>query len=426
MYYSAEDKARVISLVAKTHGARQRRFEQDNGPSPSQRSPNSIEALVALAESASKCRHVSICHYFGEPVTPNDAPELCGGYCDVCKNPAKVRKHRDEGLIELDFPATQAVLQARGRAGDEDEDPFVDERGEDDYEPDRTQVQRRGGRLGGIEEEGSEEEDEDDEMPTPVQPNPRREGFRTAAVQRDRDRTKAMQTLEEEPESSPLPELGPVDLAPTQVDSSDPADEVEVVDRAARLAVDLKGSMVETPLDSEAELPPSAQSSKHIEPPAPVSDDEVVEVEEVAVADEVEAAAGAEVDAQAEAEVEAEEVAELMELDPEDALERKGPELADSADGLEGAGKVEPAEAIELSSDEEEPVAKRPKRLSHAPLFAPSSQADTDDDAGLPERLEIPPAGASKPPPRDARKEVSLPFKQMTTAHKAGAIKGRE
>ncbi|MGO8404159.1 hypothetical protein ACC783_38820, partial [Rhizobium ruizarguesonis] len=71
--------------------------------------------------------------------------------------------------------------------------------------------------------------------------------------------------------------------------------------------------MVETPLDSEADLPPSAQSGKHIEPPTYVADEMDV-VSEAAVDDEVEAAGGALEDAEVEAEQEAEEVADVMEL----------------------------------------------------------------------------------------------------------------
>lgn len=439
MYYSAEDKARVLSLVAKTYGARQRRFEQDNGPSPSQRSPNSIDALISLAESASRCRHVSICHYFGEPVTAQDAADVCGGYCDVCKNPAKVRKSRDEGLIELDFPATQAMLQGGGGRA-EREDPFEDERG-DDWEPDRTQAPRRGGRgpggLGGIEEAGSGEEEEDDEPITPVPANPRREGFRSAAVQRDRDQTKAMQTLEEEPESSPLPELdgGDEPVIPTQEDSSDPADDglliLDSVETAPVSALkDVKGSMVETPLDSEAELPPSAQPDKHIEPPSHVADDAEPESEPI-VMDEVEAAAEADAVAGAAEEDEAELGAEAMELDGDGALGRKGLELAELVVGEpEVVEAVEVTQAVELSSDSEpegeEPVAKRFKRLSHAPLFAPSEDEDEDEE-DLPEVVEIGLAPVKNPPPpRDTRKDVGVPFKQMSTAHKAGVMKGCE
>ena len=412
MYYSAEDKARVQSLVAMTLGARQRRFEQDNGPSPSQRSPKSIEALIAFAETASQCRHISICRYFGERVSLQDAPELCSNYCDVCKNPAKVRKSRDDGLIELDFPATQAVLQSRGSEV-EDEDPFADERGEHDYEPDRTQVpRRRRGGLGGIEEEGSEadEEDDADDPPIPTVVNPRREGFRTAAVQRDRDRNKAMRTAEEEPESSPLPEMGGGDLPaiPTQEASSDiEVDDVplpvQAVDSTGPPPVAGAGPAAETPLGSDAPLPPSAQRSKHIEPP-PCEASEMEVASEFAVVDGVEAVSAA----------------APIELDGEE------PGGADQPAEVEKV--VEAVEAVETSSDleDEKPVAKRPMRLSHVPLFAPDDDDDDsdDDDEDNPHKtLEIAPAPISKLPPRDARKEVGVPFKQRATAHKAGPMR---
>lgn len=211
LYYSAEDKARVTSLVAKSMSTRQRLHDQHNhGPDPSQRAPDSMAALIQFAESASVCRHVSICRYFGEKVAAQDVPKYCKRFCDVCKNGDKVRRERDEGLKELDFPATQAVLK-KARPLEEVEDPWQDERGGWDYEPDRTQAPGKGGEM----EQINEEEDCGAE-PTLVGLNKMREGFRTASSQRRRDADKAARALEPVPESSPLPEL-PGDYSTAEV-----------------------------------------------------------------------------------------------------------------------------------------------------------------------------------------------------------------
>lgn len=61
LYYSAEDKLRIKELVRKTHTSRQRRAERENALMPSQRAPNSIDALLSYCENVKVCRHVTIC-----------------------------------------------------------------------------------------------------------------------------------------------------------------------------------------------------------------------------------------------------------------------------------------------------------------------------------------------------------------------------
>jgi hypothetical protein len=75
-------------------------------PEPSQRAPESIQALLAFAENVKTCRHVSICtslpmmdpreirltrvgvgRYFGEEALPTDAKLYCDRMCDVCTSP---------------------------------------------------------------------------------------------------------------------------------------------------------------------------------------------------------------------------------------------------------------------------------------------------------------------------------------------------
>lgn len=109
--------------------------------------------------------------YFGEKVLPTEAVSLCNKMCDVCKNPASARERRDEGLISLDFAATQAAVRTI-------------EVDSEDSDPDRED------RHSGSEEE--EEESEVDEVRRAREMKDkgaggRREGFRSAGVQLERD-----------------------------------------------------------------------------------------------------------------------------------------------------------------------------------------------------------------------------------------------
>lgn len=61
LYYSAEDKQRIQSLVSRSHTSRVHRREKSGGVMPSQRAPDSITALLRYAEDVSLCRHVAIC-----------------------------------------------------------------------------------------------------------------------------------------------------------------------------------------------------------------------------------------------------------------------------------------------------------------------------------------------------------------------------
>ena len=110
--------------------------------------------------------------------------------CDVCKDPAKTRKRRDENLISLDFQATQAVVQRL-------DDP-------DDWEQN--------------DDERSNNDDNDsasDEV-SPRSKKPRYEGFRTAATEHGRERDK---DFEASKRGSGSKESGPAEVI--QVGSSD-------------------------------------------------------------------------------------------------------------------------------------------------------------------------------------------------------------
>ncbi|KAM0789144.1 hypothetical protein ACM66B_003197 [Microbotryomycetes sp. NB124-2] len=170
LYYSAEDKVRIKELVRKTMSSRQRKADQGHGLVPSQRAPESIDALLRYCEDASMCRHIGICRYFGEKVAPKDAPEYCVRLCDVCRGARRVLERRNKGLVELDFAATQRVERDVAEHENIDRDDFLGTPRHVDRPPSDA---------------------EDDDVGGAVGAKFKREGFRTALVQRDRDDERA-------------------------------------------------------------------------------------------------------------------------------------------------------------------------------------------------------------------------------------------
>ncbi|KAF8505247.1 ATP-dependent DNA helicase [Hysterangium stoloniferum] len=104
-----EDSVKVKKLVSTSHKARQMRALLESGPEPTQRTVDSLSALIGFAESTTLCRHVTICKYFGEIITETDPGVLdqyCRRMCDICKYPEKA-KRRHEKLSSLDFVNSQ-------------------------------------------------------------------------------------------------------------------------------------------------------------------------------------------------------------------------------------------------------------------------------------------------------------------------------
>ncbi|KII90932.1 hypothetical protein PLICRDRAFT_174284 [Plicaturopsis crispa FD-325 SS-3] len=122
LYYSREDVVRVRKLVSSSHARRQNIATE--GPPPSQRSVDSLTALVNFAESSITCRHVSICRYFGEHIDSNDTglvKRYCNAMCDLCKYPDKTRRRKNK-LSTEEYVGTQvAVLQRNARCDDDDD-----------------------------------------------------------------------------------------------------------------------------------------------------------------------------------------------------------------------------------------------------------------------------------------------------------------
>ncbi|KAF8586288.1 ATP-dependent DNA helicase [Ramaria rubella] len=109
LYYSREDAVKVRKLVSLAHKNRQMKAMCGAAPAPTQRTTDSLSALLDFAESTTLCRHVSICKYFGELIeegNPDAVGEYCRKMCDVCKFPEKVSL-RHTRLSGTDFISTQ-------------------------------------------------------------------------------------------------------------------------------------------------------------------------------------------------------------------------------------------------------------------------------------------------------------------------------
>ncbi|TFK63048.1 ATP-dependent DNA helicase [Pluteus cervinus] len=130
LYYSREDAHRLSQLISKTH--ERRTAAAGNGPPPSQRTTNSLTALISFAENVGVCRHISICRYFGEKISTTDA-EVVKGYCDkmcdVCAYPDKT-KRKKAGLSSVS-PAEADFFRQIGNSSrypGYDEEPSPSER----------------------------------------------------------------------------------------------------------------------------------------------------------------------------------------------------------------------------------------------------------------------------------------------------------
>ncbi|KAB5582480.1 P-loop containing nucleoside triphosphate hydrolase protein [Coniochaeta sp. 2T2.1] len=93
LYYSREDRDRTTSLVMRDvpkEGAnRKARME-------------TVQSLVNYCENTEGCRHAAITRYFGEKEVPQ-----CDFACDVCKDPAEVRRRMRKGLVSEEWVSTQ-------------------------------------------------------------------------------------------------------------------------------------------------------------------------------------------------------------------------------------------------------------------------------------------------------------------------------
>ncbi|KIY61696.1 ATP-dependent DNA helicase [Cylindrobasidium torrendii FP15055 ss-10] len=97
LYYSREDMAYVKSLVANSQKDATPKLVSINDchtvMKPGERAKQSLNSLIAFAEAADTCRHISVCSYFGEPAPESEEArkEYCAQMCDVCKYPDVTR-----------------------------------------------------------------------------------------------------------------------------------------------------------------------------------------------------------------------------------------------------------------------------------------------------------------------------------------------
>ncbi|KAF8628675.1 hypothetical protein AX15_003798 [Amanita polypyramis BW_CC] len=123
LYYSREDALVVRQWVSGTHS--RRLASAGNGPAPSQRSPDSLRALIQFAESTTTCRHVSICRYFGEIIDESNEDVLrkyCNKMCDVCKYSERTKLDHGK-LSSEEFALSQLATKPNIYRQEEEDQP---------------------------------------------------------------------------------------------------------------------------------------------------------------------------------------------------------------------------------------------------------------------------------------------------------------
>lgn len=106
LYYSREDRDRLVTMMRRDYEAKQSRAanRQLSGPALGnmQGRERSLKALIDYCESTGACRHALIAKYFGDPETP-----VCDWACDWHKDPAKLKRKKEEGLMSEEWCSTQ-------------------------------------------------------------------------------------------------------------------------------------------------------------------------------------------------------------------------------------------------------------------------------------------------------------------------------
>lgn len=109
---------------------RSRKAQTLDAPEPSQRGPQSINALIQYCEDPKTCRHVTICRYFGEKVDRSDSQRLCQRFCDVCKDPkrtlARFARLSSMGVVSSQSQRLHSEIDAEGvPEPDQGEEPAI-------------------------------------------------------------------------------------------------------------------------------------------------------------------------------------------------------------------------------------------------------------------------------------------------------------
>ena len=102
MYYSREDRDRAVSMMQRD-GAKKESNKANGATMGNLMSrAKSLQALISYCEDTEHCRHKLIAAYFGDQ---GEIP--CDWACDWHKNPSKLAKAKDEGLMSEEWCSTQ-------------------------------------------------------------------------------------------------------------------------------------------------------------------------------------------------------------------------------------------------------------------------------------------------------------------------------
>lgn len=94
LYYSREDLERVMRMIRSDSKEETNQIAR----------LKSLQALAQYCEDTDKCRHDTICKYFGETSTPN-----CDFACDWHKDPQELETRFMRGLASQEWVSTQAM-----------------------------------------------------------------------------------------------------------------------------------------------------------------------------------------------------------------------------------------------------------------------------------------------------------------------------
>lgn len=94
LYYSREDLERVMRMIRSDSKEETNQIAR----------LKSLQALAQYCEDTDKCRHATICKYFGETSTPN-----CDFACDWHKDPQELETRFMRGLASQEWVSTQAM-----------------------------------------------------------------------------------------------------------------------------------------------------------------------------------------------------------------------------------------------------------------------------------------------------------------------------
>lgn len=102
MYYGREDRDRAISMLQRDNARKENSKASGAALGNMMSRMKSLQALIAYCEDTSHCRHKLIVQYFGDP-----SAVPCDWACDWHKDPEKLAKAKEEGLMNEEWCSTQ-------------------------------------------------------------------------------------------------------------------------------------------------------------------------------------------------------------------------------------------------------------------------------------------------------------------------------